>query len=103
MPWKRSLTTPVLSWIFVFWERLKGSPSEIIRSAMEIVRRVSLEVINFWELTSLPKTSEPVENFLELVSVVLFDAEVKTEISDELVAFDEVIPLELLWMVDLMA
>ena len=30
-----------------FWERLKGRPSEIIRSAMAIVRRVLLEVINF--------------------------------------------------------
>ena len=30
-----------------FWARLKGRPSEIIRSAIAIVRRVSLEVINF--------------------------------------------------------
>ena len=30
-----------------FWEILKGRPSEIIRSDISIVRRVSLEVINF--------------------------------------------------------
>ena len=30
-----------------FWEILKGINSEIIRSAIAIVRRVSLEVINF--------------------------------------------------------
>ena len=30
-----------------FWEILKGRPSEIIRSAVAIVRHVSLEVINF--------------------------------------------------------
>ena len=40
------------------WERLKGSPYGIIRSDIAIVRRVSLEVNNFWELPSIPKTSE---------------------------------------------
>ena len=30
-----------------FWARLKGRPSEIIRSAIAIVILVSLEVINF--------------------------------------------------------
>ena len=30
-----------------FWGRLKGRPSEIIRSATAIVRQVSLEVVNF--------------------------------------------------------
>ena len=87
----------------VFGARLKGRPSEIIGHAMEIVRRVSSEVINFWEFPSIPKTSEPFEKLLELLSVVIFDAEVKPEISDELVSLDEVILLELRRMVDLMA
>ena len=60
------------------------------------------EVINFWELLSIPKTSEPFEKLLELLSDVIFDAEVKPDITDELVSFDEVILLELRWMVDLM-
>ena len=30
-----------------FWERLNESTFEIIRSVMEILRRVSLEVVNF--------------------------------------------------------
>ena len=77
-------------------------PSKIIIYDMEIVRQLSLEVINFWEMPSIPKTSEPFEKLLDLISVVRFDAEVKPEISDELVSFDEVILLELLWMVDLM-
>ena len=47
-----------------FWERLKGRPSEIIRSVFTTVRRVSLEVINFWEFPSIPKTSEPFEKIL---------------------------------------
>ena len=54
-------------------------------------------------MPSIPKTNEPFENFLELLSVVIFDAEVKHEISYELVSFDEVILLELLRMVGLMA
>ena len=54
-------------------------------------------------MPSIPKTSEPFEKLLELLSVVIFDAEVKPEISDELVSFDEVILLELRWMVDSMA
>ena len=82
---------------------LKGSPSEIIRSALEIIRRVLLEVINFLELLSIPKTSEPFEKLLELLVGVIFDAEVKPEISDELVPFDELILLELRWMVDSMS
>ena len=80
-----------------------GRPSEIIIYAMAIVRRVSLEVIIFWELPSIPKTSEPFDKLLELLSDVIFDAEVKPEISDELVSFDEVILLELWRMVDLVA
>ena len=49
------------------------------------------------------KKSEPFEKLLELLSDIIFDAEVKPEISDELVSFDEVIILELRWMVDSMA
>ena len=70
---------------------------------MTIVRRLSLEVINFWELPSIPKMGERFEKLLGLISVVIFDAEFKPEISDELVSFDEVIILELRRMVDLMA
>ena len=80
----------VLGWIFVletfldksstflnlgFWEILKGGPSDIIRSAIAIVRRVSLEVINFWELPSIPKISEQFEKLIELLSDDVFDTE----------------------------
>ena len=51
----------------------------------------------------IPKISEPFEKILELLSDDIFDAEEKPEITDELVSFDEVILLELRWMVDLMA
>ena len=54
-------------------------------------------------MPSLPKTSEPFENLLDLLSDDRFDAKEKTEISVELVLFDEVILLELRWMVDSMA
>ena len=65
-----------------FWARLKGRPSEIIRSDIAIVRQVSLEVINFWELPSIPKTSEPFEKLLELISDDVFEAEEKPDITD---------------------
>ena len=78
-------------------------PSEKIRSAMAVVRQVLLEVINFWSLPSIPKTSKPFEKLFELLLVIIFDAEVKSEIPDELVSFDEEILLEPLWMLDLMA
>ena len=68
-----------------------------------MVRRVSLEVIDFLELPSIPKTSEPFEKLLEILSVVIFDAELMPEISYELLSFDEVIILELRWMVNFMA
>ena len=54
-------------------------------------------------MPSIPKISEPFEKLLEVLSDDIFDAEEKPEITDELVSFDEVILLELLWMVDLMA
>ena len=54
-------------------------------------------------MPSIPKISEPFEKLLELLSDDIFDAEEKPEITDELVSFDEVIILELRWMVDLMA
>ena len=76
-----------------FWARLKRRPSEIIRSAIAIVRWVSLEVINFWELPSNPKIGVPFETLLEVLSNDKFDAEEKPEIKDELVSFDEVIVL----------
>ena len=61
----------------VFWERLKRRHSDIIISSFSMVRQVSLEGINFWELPSIPKTSEPFENLLELISYVIFDAKLK--------------------------
>ena len=85
------------------WAKLKVWPSDIIGSAIAIVRRVSLEVINFWEFPSIPKISEPFKKLLELLSDDIFDAEEKPEMTDELFSFDEVITLELWWMVDLMA
>ena len=50
-----------------FWERMKGRPSEIIRSDIAIVRRVSLEVISFWELPSNPKIGVPFETLLVMM------------------------------------
>ena len=55
-----------------FWKRLKGRPSEIMRSAIAIVGQVSLEVIIFWELPSIPKTSEPFENSLSYCQMIYF-------------------------------
>ena len=54
-------------------------------------------------MPSIPKISEPFEKLLELLSDDILDAEEKLDITDELVSFDEVILLELRWMVDLMA
>ena len=54
-------------------------------------------------MPSIPKTSEPFEKILDLISVVIFYAEVKPEIPDELVSLDEVILLGIQCMVDLMA
>ena len=47
-----------------------------------------MEVINFWELPSIPKISEPFGKLIELLSDDTFDAEDKPEITDELVSFD---------------
>ena len=103
MSWKHSFEDFSTLLSIGFWERLKGRTSKIIIPAMAILIQVSLDVINFWGLPSIPKTSGPFEKLLELLSVVIFDSEVKPEISDELVSSDEVILLELRWMVDLMA
>ena len=54
-------------------------------------------------MPSIPKRSEPFQTLLELISVVIFDAELNPDISYELVSFYEVILLELRCMVDLMA
>ena len=54
-------------------------------------------------MPSTPKISEPFEKILELLSDDIFDAEVNPEITDELVSLDEVILLELQWMLDSMA
>ena len=61
-----------------------------------------LKVIYFLSFPSIPKTSEPFELLLELLSVVVFDSELKDDISYMLVSFDEVILLELWCMVDFM-
>ena len=54
-------------------------------------------------MPSIPKTSGPFKKVIELLSYDIFDAEDKPEITDELLSFYEVILLELLWMVYLMA
>ena len=54
-------------------------------------------------MPSIPKISAPFETLLEVLSNDKFDAEEKPEITDELLSFDEVILLELQWMVDSMA
>ena len=54
-------------------------------------------------MPSIPKISVPFETLLVVLSNDKFDAEEKPEITDELVSFDEVILLELRWMVDSMA
>ena len=42
-------------------------------------------------MPSIPKTGEPFENLLKLLSVVIYNAEEKPEILDKLVSFDGVI------------
>ena len=49
-------------------------------------------------MPSLTKTCERFETFLELLSVVIFYAELKVEISDILLSFHEVVLLELRFM-----
>ena len=61
----------------IFWEILNKRPSEMIRSDIAILRQVPLEVIYFWSLPSIPKRRKPFETFLELLSVFIFDAEMK--------------------------
>ena len=77
----------------VFGGILKEMPSGKLIYAMVIVRRVSLEVINFWELSSKSNTIQTFGKLLELLSVVIFYAKLKPEISDGLVSFDRVICL----------
>ena len=60
-------TSLVNSSIFLnigFWWILKERPSEIIRSAVAIVRQVSLEVFHFWEFPSIQKQFNHLKNFL---------------------------------------
>ena len=47
----------------------------------------------------ISKISEPFDTLIELLSVVIFDAELKYEILDTLLQFDELILLELRCMV----
>ena len=54
-------------------------------------------------MPSIPKISEPSEIFIDLISVVISDEELKVEISEMLVSFDEVILLEMRCVVDSMA
>ena len=54
-------------------------------------------------MPSIPKISEPFEKNIEVLSDDKFDAEDNPDITDELVSFDEVILLELRWMMDSMA
>ena len=53
-------------------------------------------------MPSITKTSEPFEKLLELLSGDIFYLVENNDIKDELVSFDEVIILELRWMVDSM-
>ena len=39
-----------------------------------------MKVINFWELSSIPKISEPFEKIIELLSDDIYDAEEKPSI-----------------------
>ena len=97
------MPTPVPSLILVSGKYDWKIPSEIIRLAMAIVRYILLEVTVFWELPSVPKISEPFETFLELLPVHIFYSELKDDISDTSVWFDEVVLLELRCMVNSMA
>ena len=85
------------------WEILKELSYKLIITAMTIVRRVLLKVIDFWEFPSIPKISEPFEIFIDLLPVFIFDAELKDNISDTSLWLDEVILLELRCMADLMS
>ena len=51
-------------------------------------------------MPSIPKISKPFETFIELLPVVIFDAEPRVDTSDILFSFDEVILLVLSCMVD---
>ena len=102
MYWKLSLPVPVssLSW---FLGKIKGKSFRENKISYGNSKTNIVESHYFWELLSIPKTSEPFEKLLELLSDVIFDAELKPISSDDLVSFYEVIVLEILWMVDLMA
>ena len=54
-------------------------------------------------MPSIPKISEPFEKLLEVLSDDNFYVEGKPKITYELVSFDEVIILEVLWMVNLIS
>ena len=53
-------------------------------------------------MPTIPKISETFELLLALISVVIFDAEIKNGISDILVSFDEVIFFKLRCIMDSM-
>ena len=83
-----------------FWERLKEILAEKNIPAIETVRKVSLEVIELWELPPIPKIFETFELLLVILSVVIFDEVPKDNISDMFKSFDEAIILKLQCLMD---
>ena len=73
-----------------------------IKGNTAIVRQALLEVIDFWALSPITKISGKFGLLLALLSVVIFDVDMKEMIPDTLVSFDELIILELQYMVGLM-
>ena len=51
-----------------------------------------MEVIGFLAFPSIPKIIKPFNVILALISVVIFDVELRDEILDMLVLLDEVVP-----------
>ena len=83
-----------------FWDRLKDKPSEITRSAIATVRRVSLEVIIFCMLLSPVKKIKPFWGVVGFLSGDLLQLVLKDDVSYIAVVFDEYRPLEVRWIFD---
>ena len=96
MSCKRSFPAPVYYWILfstnIKWKAFEDNNISYGNSKTSLVRSNY-----FWWLSSIPKIIEPFEKLLGLISVIISDTKLKPDISDELVLFDEVIILELMW------
>ena len=94
MPWKRPLPTTYLleSW---FLGNIKGK--ELWNNNIRYVNSKTGIVGSNWFLRIAinTKKNESFGTLIELLSVIIFDSKLKVDISNTLVSFDEVILLEL--------